>query len=398
MTDRVNQFLLEQGHITREQYDKARRTKEFFGGPLDAHLLKLGFIREDTLGSALASLTGCPYAGPGHLRLVDPTVAALVPVELVEQYRVCPFALRGDVLSVAMLNPRDAVAVGRIESASGLPVEPWVTSEYRLNLALERHYRVRQRHYKALSLGPETASERELNKAEEEQHDFEGEAGQESWDTDVGLDGRPLDAELTADEFALIGNSPMFSGETVETDPVTPEPAPEPAPAVAAADALGETSGKLVSAASVQEINAGLLDYCAGRVSRCAVFALSGDGFKCTAGRGRILSSERIVQVAIPGGTGHLFDQVVAADKSFYLGPVPPLPANRDLFSLLGGSLPPVAMILPLKVRSRIVALLYLDNDTDPIDDPDIPTMRRLAAKAGMAFELLLLRRKLEEF
>ena len=55
------------------------------------------------------------------------------------------------------------------------------------------------------------------------------------------------------------------------------------------------------------------------------------------------------------------------------------------------------AMILPLSVRSRVVALLYMDNDTDPIDKPDIPTMRRLAVKAGLAFELLLLRRKLEE-
>ena len=392
MTDRVNQFLLEQGHITREQYDKARRTKEFFGGPLDAHLLKLGFIREDQLGAALSALTGCPYAGPGQLRLVDAMVTALLPVELVEQHRVCPFARGEDVLRVAMLNPRDAIAIRRIESATGLTVEPWITSEYRLNLALERHYRVRQQHYRSLSLGSETSAERELNLAEEGRPPLAHESHEESWDGGVGLDGRPLDAELTTDQFSLLGNSALFGDETREEA----TPPGDPAPGAAGADSLSEAGRALVNAGDVGAINAGLLDYCARRVSRCAVFALTAGGFRCTAGRGRILSSEMTARVTIPGGSGHLFDQVVKTDRSFYLGAVPALPANRDLYSLLGGGLPPMAMILPLKVRSRVVALLYLDNDTDTIDNPDLPTMRRLAAKAGMAFELLLLRRKLE--
>jgi len=386
MTDRVNQFLLEQGHITREQYDKARRTKEFFGGPIDAHLLKLGFIQEELLGSALSAMTGCPYAGPGQLRLVDPMVAARLTVELVEQHKVCPFEVDGDVMRVVMLNPRDAVAIGRIETACDMTVEAWVTSEYRLNLALERHYHVRQRHYKALSLGPETSTERELNQAEQSHVAIGGDPPEETWSGGVGLDGRPLDAELTTDQFSLLGNSALFGGEETE----------EP-PGRTGSDSLEEAGGKLKTADSVGEVNAGLLDFCSKRVSRCAVFSVVPDGFKCTAGRGRILSSVRISEVTIPGGSGHLFDQVAASDKSFYLGAVPPLPANRDLYSLLGGSLPPAAMILPLRVRSRLVALLYLDNDTDPINDPDLPTMRRLAAKAGIAFELLLLRRKLDQ-
>ena len=385
------QFLLDEGHLSREQYDKARRTKEFFGGPLDAHLLKLGFIQEDALGSALSTMTGCPYAGPGQLRIVDAMVAALLPMELVEQFRLCPFERDGDVLRVAMLNPRDAVAVGRIESATRLTVEAWVTSEYRLNLALERHYRIRQRHHKVLSLGPQTRAERELNEAEASQAPDGQAADGEAWEGNVGLDGRPMDAEVTVDQFSLLGSTTLFEGETDESSAEKKEP---PSPA---ADNLAGVGRILAAAGSVEEVNTGILDYCAGKVTRCAVFGLAGNGFKRAAGRGRSLSSGLADNVTIPAGNGHLFDQVLEDGKSFYLGPVPPLPANRDLYSLLGGSLPPAAMILPLRVRSRVVALLYLDNDTDPIDKPDIPTMRRLAVKAGLAFELLLLRRKLEE-
>lgn len=391
MKDRVSQFLLEQGHIDREQYDKARRTKEFFGGPLDAHLLKLGFIQETTLGSALSAMTGFPYAGPGQLRIVDPMVAARLPVEMVEQHRVCPFEVSDGVLRLAMLNPRDAVALARVESCTGLTAEPWVTSEYRLNLALERHYRVPQRHYRALSLGPESTLERELSRAEEGTPLPDREPGEESWDGDVGLDGRPLDAELTADQFALVDKTGTPDDEPA-TSPETAAAPPQKDP-----DGLREVGRKLAAADTVEAVNACLLDYCSGKVSRSAVFTLSGDSYRCSAGRGRSMTPGRTGHIAIPAGAGHLLDQFLDSGKSFYLGPVPPLPANRDLYSLLGGSLPPAAMILPLKVLTRVVALLYLDNDTDAIDDPDIPSMHRLAAKAGLAFELILLRRKLVE-
>jgi hypothetical protein len=313
-------------------------------------------------------------------------------MELVEQFRLCPFERDGDVLRVAMLNPRDAVAVGRIESATRLTVEAWVTSEYRLNLALERHYRIRQRHHRALSLGPQTRAERELNEAEASQVASDRSVDEESWEGAVGLDGRPMDAEVTEDQFSLLGNTALFGGETDESPAGKPEPS---SPTTGKLDGVGRI---LAAAGSVDQINTAILDYCAGKVTRCAVFGMTDNGFKCAAGRGRSLASGLAGNVTIPAGNGHLFDQVVEDGKSFYLGPVPPLPANRDLYSLLGGSLPPAAMILPLKVRSRVVALLYLDNDTDLIGKPDIPTMRRLAVKAGLAFELLLLRQKLEEF
>jgi hypothetical protein len=56
-----------------------------------------------------------------------------------------------------------------------------------------------------------------------------------------------------------------------------------------------------------------------------------------------------------------------------------------------------MAMILPIPVKSRIAAVLYLDDDDRPLPRPDIPLMRRVAVKAGLAFEILLLRGKLRK-
>ena len=54
-------------------------------------------------------------------------------------------------------------------------------------------------------------------------------------------------------------------------------------------------------------------------------------------------------------------------------------------------------MLVPIVLKERTVALLYLDGDDGPLPRPDIPMMRRVAAKAGLAFEMLLLRNKLRE-
>jgi hypothetical protein len=54
-------------------------------------------------------------------------------------------------------------------------------------------------------------------------------------------------------------------------------------------------------------------------------------------------------------------------------------------------------MILPIVVKERTAALLYLDGDDGPLPRPDIPLMRRVAAKTSLAFELVLLRNKLRD-
>jgi hypothetical protein len=54
-------------------------------------------------------------------------------------------------------------------------------------------------------------------------------------------------------------------------------------------------------------------------------------------------------------------------------------------------------LIVPVPVKGRVAALLYLDEAERPLTRPDIPLMRRVAAKAGLGFEMLLLRGKLRE-
>ncbi len=139
-----------------------------------------------------------------------------------------------------------------------------------------------------------------------------------------------------------------------------------------------------------------LLDFCAGRASRCALFAVGAEGVRGVAGRGRGFATDIVRKVCVSPDGSTVFDTALRS-RDFYFGVVPPLPANRDLYTVLGGRMPAMALVLPIHVRERTAALLYLDDDERAMTRPDIPLMRRVTAKAGLALEILLLGQKLRE-
>ena len=80
---------------------------------------------------------------------------------------------------------------------------------------------------------------------------------------------------------------------------------------------------------------------------------------------------------------------------SFWLGPLPPLPANRDLIETLGAPAPRDCLVLPISLRSKIVGYLYVDNLDEGVAGSPVAEMKRLVAKAGLAFEVYILKNKI---
>jgi hypothetical protein len=367
----VAEYLLEQGWITSAQIEEASRTQGFFGGQIETHLLKLGFVSEEVLGEALTEVAGVPFASWERLRAAPASALGAMPVRLIEKHRVCPFRLEEGRLRVATLAPRDAVALREIQSTTGHAVEPWITIEPRLYQALERHFRLRFEGTKGISLPPGTGDRPRVRPKPA----TEDAAAPPTAETEFGLDGRPLDAEASIDDD-IYGRS---------------DPAESPDPS--SMEALDKA---LASARDRDELADALFTFCAGRSSRSGLFAVGKDAVRGVAGRGRAFTGEILRKLSVPVGSGTLFDTALQS-RDFYFGVVPALPANRDLYTALGGRLSANVMLLPIVLKDRTVALLYLDGDDGPLPRPDIPAMRRVAAKAGLAFEMLLLRNKLRE-
>lgn len=80
---------------------------------------------------------------------------------------------------------------------------------------------------------------------------------------------------------------------------------------------------------------------------------------------------------------------------SFWLGPLPLLPANRQLVEALKGPAPKDCLVLPISLRSKIVGYLYVDNLDAGVAGTPVAEMKRLVAKAGLAFEVYILKNKI---
>jgi hypothetical protein len=335
-------------------------------------------------------VTGVPYASGERLRVVPEDALSSLDPHVAEKLRVCPLEREGGVLRIAMLNPRDAVAIAGVRAATGCEIEPWVACEYRLYQALERHYRLSAGRPRAITLAPPLPHERVATRAPGAAP--APEPAIDGGDHPLGLDGRPLDAEVAFEEHYVASQSSALEEVLDAIESVEPERRDVVRPI----DRLGALESELVAAEDRGRIADALLEFCGEYASRAALFAVGKEGLRGIAGRGRGLETARLRSLELAVAPSTVFGAALES-REFFFGSVPPLPANRELYGKLGGRIPTMAMVLPIPVKSRVAALLYLDDEDRSMRRPDIPLMRRVAAKAGLAFEILLLRGKLRK-
>ena len=72
------------------------------------------------------------------------------------------------------------------------------------------------------------------------------------------------------------------------------------------------------------------------------------------------------------------------------------MPAHRTLASCWGGQLPDQCLMLPVRVRGRLISVIYGDRGNHGLEGVDLLLLKEVAEKAAIAFELCILRRKLQ--
>jgi len=95
------------------------------------------------------------------------------------------------------------------------------------------------------------------------------------------------------------------------------------------------------------------------------------------------------------GGASSIFNDVLVK-KAYYRGPVLKTPGNEELIKILSGT-PQDSLTIPISIRERAVALLYADNGVDAVLDANVNYLNTLVSMASMAFEILILRKKMME-
>jgi hypothetical protein len=71
------------------------------------------------------------------------------------------------------------------------------------------------------------------------------------------------------------------------------------------------------------------------------------------------------------------------------------MPGNQELVRALGGVPPKECMVLPMFVSGKALGFLYGDNRDQGVTEIPIGHLRRLVAKADLAFQIYLLKGKI---
>ena len=391
MAVKLGEMLIEAGLLTPVQLVEALKNQVNYGGRLGTNLIDMGFLDEEDLDRFLSKKLGLPCATDEQLRSVSPDIIALFPKELVEKYSVIPLRRENKRLTLAMLDPSDLSVMDEISFVTGYFIIPMVAPELRLLMALEKYYDIK-RNFRFVQISNKIMERRRLSKQDE----IDAKAFHEA---DLVESSKQQE-----EEFIEIMDDIVVSAEPVSVEPPIMELVEEEPPETAADNeesfievSTGFTFESLFEVLAEvkdrEEIADMLIAFLGQEFYRVALFMVKGT----VVGGWRALRDKKVVpgienlQISLEAPS---VLKIVIDGKSFYLGAIPDNPENTRILSELGGDAPVTALLVPMMLMGRVVAIVYVDGGKEPVANR-LADLQKLAGKAAMAFEILILKNKI---
>ena len=365
MSKRIGETLILKGYLSEGQLKKALDAQLILGGHLGTCLIELGFIDEALLGRLLAEAKKVTYAAPRALEDIPGHVIGVLPSRIVEKYQAIPFGLKDKVLQVAMIDPKNLVALDELAFASGYTIEPAIAPEVRIVQAMERYYEIpRKLRYIAL-----------LDSSEADP----GEGGTD----EPGEPGAAAGLVTAAGE-------PWERTRTTGTVPVTEgrvEPGQE------APGDLDQVSEHFCKADNRERLGEVALNHSSQFLARCILFAVNDGTASIWGSRGIPLDFDEVTRPTFSVTSEPIFRLLLG--KPEYRGPVYDDARYRGFYDALQMELPSEVLILPVGLANRSVALLYGDAGSGAKIEGDTQELHRLAQKLGLALNLIIVKGKI---
>ena len=341
MAERLGEYLVKAGRITEQQLSSALERQVTMGGRLGTNLIELGFLSENDLTQFLGKKLKIPSAQASDLDQIDLSLTQLIPRDLAQKYSVIPIKRDRTSLTVAILDPTDLEVLDELRFITGCVIKPCIASEARIRYALERYYQI-------------SRELRYVSVLDDERKRYGPQSGREA---EKAVKKQPTPEELEA----AMRQAKEDWIEVRDRD---------------------EAIGIFLKAVNVVLDRGILLLVKSGTITGWRAFP--------------VYREAEISRLEFKLDQPSLFKDVVAA-KTFYQGPAPYDPTYRDLFQLLGGEHPKEIMLLPILINDLVVAVLYGDNQVSGKPVQSLEYLRKLAQKAAMALEILILKKKILE-
>jgi type IV pilus assembly protein PilB len=131
--------LVREGLVREEEMARARAAQTRTGESLGTVLVKMGLVAEEKLLSFLAERLNLPHVNLKDY-LIDPEIIRLVPEKIARQHRIVPLFRIENVLTIAMADPLDVMAIDSVRRHANCEVEAVVSSDSAIQEALVQYY------------------------------------------------------------------------------------------------------------------------------------------------------------------------------------------------------------------------------------------------------------------
>jgi hypothetical protein len=429
---KLGQLLVARGWITVQQLTRALQNQGVVGGRLGTCLLEMDAVGEDNLLRALSEQLGVPAVSLDDLRGIPEEVLALVPDKLARRCRAVPFRLEGSRLDLAMMDARNLACQDEIAFATGKRVKVHVAHELRVLEALEKYYKEdcpsrygllveRLNRARYFWERPESRAESATTLAASYEELLGGGRARQAAMAPPPLlpdfPGAPTPPARSRTPLILPTPPPAPRASVAAPAPVAepeakPAPAaprapravsvpltaaertllgvqpaaPEPAPVPTSIEQVDRALSALQDPEAVGRL---ILSYLIRDHRHAALFQIGRDKITAWQAQGEGIDPKIFKDYAVGFDQPSLFLNL-RQGNNVYLGPLPPMPAHRELARAWGGELPRDCVMLPVRLKDRLVAVIYADGSKKV----DLVQLQRLAASMAAALGRCILLKK----
>jgi type IV pilus assembly protein PilB len=131
--------LISKGLLSEPHLKAALKIQEEKGGDLKDILAEQGFVSKENIISVVSRELGIPPINLSRYK-IDPGILKLVPKKLAQDYHVIPVSKIEDVLTIAIEDPLNILALDHITTLTKLKLVPVLASRKDIEAAIDEYY------------------------------------------------------------------------------------------------------------------------------------------------------------------------------------------------------------------------------------------------------------------
>lgn len=423
---RLGEWLLRDGHISREQLEQAIDHQGTDGGRLGTVLVELGFLDLDTLTVYLGLELSLPIATGAMMDRAKRTAVRLLSPDQALQFRCVPLMISDRQLIAAIDDPNDLTALDELARATGYRIIPRVAPEIRIYYYIERFYGIaRPKRFRRFGdtprgqrkpappagnlpgpslpglppraeapvAAPTPAPKLAVTRPPTEDPITDRMAKVDA--DSLRHEAREMVIELEADAADEAGEAPAMD-EFAQMPPT--QQIRRPRKEGFAPHSLEDALAIMTSASQRGEVADAVMCYACGVFDVSALLIVRDNlafGWKATGGE---VTMDRVEALLVPLDAPSIFRMCVDADNRQYAGEVFPSALHRYLFRVLRASPPRKAVVNAIMIGKRVVNLLYGHNDGDvDLSAEQLDGLRTIAREASAAYVRLISAQKSDD-